>query len=379
MTSQERHEARYQRRKAARQAKHRARIAQYDNFDRVADVSSLVDANYNARKGVMWKASVARYNARYFKNSIKIHKTLMRGGDTRRGFYHFGIVERGKKRAIHSLHYSERVVRRSACTNALVPILSSNLIYDNGASLEGKGISFAVKRCAVHLHEFYRETGGNDGYILLIDYRAFFDNINLDNLKRNVIDRHILDQRLNALAKNFVDAPNLERIKYGQPTKENGLYIGPEDSQIFAIAYPNSIRPHHQRSMAAAVVRPLYGRFLHHQQIERTADRVSPPAVWAVRRKGHYPESQKDADSQAAPRFYLPKDQIHPVTQRQGITAALPRERHPGAPQNQEVFQFPASGTDDDGTDSHLLYVVARVAFQKAGPPFCSLHRFAVL
>ena len=123
MTSQERHDARYQRRKAARQAKHRARIAQYDNFDRVADVSSLVDANYNARKGVMWKASVARYNARYFKNSIKIHKTLMRGGDTRRGFYHFGIVERGKKRAIHSLHYSERVVRRSACTNALVPIL----------------------------------------------------------------------------------------------------------------------------------------------------------------------------------------------------------------------------------------------------------------
>ena len=290
MTSQERHEARYQRRKAARQAKHRARIAQYDNFDRVADVSSLVDANYNARKGVMWKASVARYNARYFKNSIKIHKTLMRGGDTRRGFYHFGIVERGKKRAVHSLHYSERVVRRSACTNALVPILSGNLIYDNGASLEGKGISFAVKRCAVHLHEFYRETGGNDGYILLIDYRAFFDNIVLDNLKRNVIDRYILDKRLNALARNFVDAPNVERVKYGQPTQENGLYIGPEDSQIFAIAYPNSI-PHHQRPVAAAMVRPLYGRFLHHQQIKRGVDRVSPPAVWAVRGKGHHPES----------------------------------------------------------------------------------------
>lgn len=58
MTSQERHEARYQRRKAARRAKHRARIAQYDNFDKVADVSSLVDANYNARKGVMWKPAL---------------------------------------------------------------------------------------------------------------------------------------------------------------------------------------------------------------------------------------------------------------------------------------------------------------------------------
>lgn len=121
-----------------------------------------------------------------------------------------------------------------------MPILSGNLIYDNGASLEGKGISFAVKRCAVHLHEFYRETGGNDGYILLIDYRAFFDNIVLDNLKRNVIDRYILDKRLNALARNFVDAPNVERVKYGQPTQENGLYIGPEDSQILPSPIPTA-------------------------------------------------------------------------------------------------------------------------------------------
>lgn len=62
------------------------------------------------------------------------------------------------------------------------------------------------------------------------DCEALFDRL-----------QFIMDQRLNALAKNFVDAPNLERLKYGQPTKENGLYIGPEDSQIFAIAYPNSI------------------------------------------------------------------------------------------------------------------------------------------
>lgn len=45
MTSIERREGRYQRRKAKREEKHRAKIAKYDNFDRVAGVSSLVRAN----------------------------------------------------------------------------------------------------------------------------------------------------------------------------------------------------------------------------------------------------------------------------------------------------------------------------------------------
>lgn len=49
------------------------------------------------------------------------------------------------------------------------------------------------------------------------------------------------------------------------------------------------------------------------------------------------------------------------------------------APQNQEVFQLSAGGAYDDGTDSHVLYVVARIAYQKAGPPICSLYGFAVL
>lgn len=229
MTSAERHEARYQRRKAKRDAHRAARIGKYDNFDRCTSVSALLEANWAARKGVMWKGSVARYNMRSFRNARFSHRLLASGADTRQGYYHFQIIERGKLRDVHSLHYAERVIRRSICTNAMVPILSNGLIYDNGASLEDKGITFAINRVATMLHRYYRKYGDNEGYVLVIDFRKYFDNIEHEPMFE-VYDRNFHDIRLNHTCRNFVLG-----------TGSKGLYIGPEDSQISAIAYPSRI------------------------------------------------------------------------------------------------------------------------------------------
>jgi hypothetical protein len=237
MTSEERHKARYERRKAARDAARQARLSKYDSFDRVCDINSLIRANFDARKGVMWKSSVARYNAHFYRNAVKTHYDLMAGKNIHSGYYAFSIIERGKKRNIHSLHYNERVIRRSACTTALVPILSNNLIYDNGASLKGKGVSFSSDRCETHLHEYFRANGSNEGYILIMDFKKYFDNIHHSPLFE-IIDRYITDPQLNALTKGFISSADLEK-----PPEERGkgLYIGPEDSQIYAVAYPNRI------------------------------------------------------------------------------------------------------------------------------------------
>ena len=229
MTSAERYEARYQRRKAKRDAQRAARIGKYDNYERCTSVSALMEANWAARKGVMWKGSVARYNVRSFRNARLSHQLLMAGKDTRQGYYNFKIVERGKLRDVHSLHYAERVIRRSVCTNAMVPILSNGLIYDNGASLDGKGISFAINRCATMLHRYWRKYRDNEGYVLVIDFRKYFDNIQHGPMFE-VYDRQLRDQRLNRMCKAFVTG-----------TGAQGLYIGPEDSQISAIAYPSRI------------------------------------------------------------------------------------------------------------------------------------------
>lgn len=237
MNSQERHEARYQRRKAARLAKRREKLGQYDDFDRLSSVPALLHANWETRQGVMFKANVARYNMNYLKNATRQSKELRAGKDIRQSFYVFDIRERGKLRHIHSLHYGERVIRRSACTNALVPVLSNGLIYDNGASLKGKGVAFASNRCETHLHRYFRETGSNDGYVLVIDFKGYFDHILHEPLKE-IIDRAFEDKRIVALSHGFIDATDLDK-----PTEEHGrgLYIGPEDSQIYAVAYPNRI------------------------------------------------------------------------------------------------------------------------------------------
>lgn len=237
MNSKERHEARYQRRKAARESKRLERLGKYDDFDRLSSVPALLHGNWEARQGVMFKASVIRYNVNQYRNAVRQSKDLRAGKDIRQPFYVFDIRERGKLRHIHSLHYAERVIRRSVCTNALVPVLSNGLIYDNSASLEGKGVSFAASRCEAHLHRFFRETGSNEGYVAIIDFKGYFDHILHDPLKE-IIDGAFRDKRIVNLSYGFIDATNNDKPP---EMRGQGLYIGPEDSQIYAVAYPNRI------------------------------------------------------------------------------------------------------------------------------------------
>lgn len=58
MTSEERKEARYQRRKASRQKRREERLKEYDDFDRVKDANNLITAFKKSKSGVDWKASV---------------------------------------------------------------------------------------------------------------------------------------------------------------------------------------------------------------------------------------------------------------------------------------------------------------------------------
>lgn len=228
MTSSERREARYQRRKLKRCEKRRDSIERYDNLEAVADINSLIHASQKARSGVMWKASVQRYLMNLLKNVTESNKNILSGKDIRKGFINFDIVERGKLRHISSVHFSERVVQRSLCANALLPVLTRGLIYDNGASMKGKGISFAVNRLKTHLHRHYRKHG-NDGYVLMIDFSNYFGSMRHEPI-REILDKSFKDKRLVDFTMLFVDA-------FGGV----GMGLGSETSQIFAIAYPNSV------------------------------------------------------------------------------------------------------------------------------------------
>lgn len=228
MTSAERKESRRIRRSVTREAQKQAAVGKCDSLEKVADLNALMSASKKARSGITWKASVQRYLMNLLKNVADTHKKILSEEDVRRGFIKFDLIERGKLRHISSVHFSERVAQRSLCANALIPTLTRGLIYDNGASLKNKGITFALDRLSAHLQRHYRKHG-NEGYVLLLDFSDYFGRIRHDVIKE-ILCQNFKDKRLISLAMSFVYA-------FG----EKGLGLGSETSQIFAVTYPSKI------------------------------------------------------------------------------------------------------------------------------------------
>lgn len=223
-----RRKKRYENRKKTRQEKMNAFLKKYDNFENIASYPALYKAALEASKGVKWKASVQRYLLNIIVRTARARDDLINEKDIRKGFIEFNLCERGKLRHIRSVHFSERVIQKSLCQNVLLPILTHNLIYDNGASQKDKGTLFAQKRLIKHLCQHFRHHG-QEGFILLIDFKSYFDNIDHDTLK-NIYRKYIHDPKILKLTDDFVDA-------FG----EKGLGLGSETSQIHAIAYPNAV------------------------------------------------------------------------------------------------------------------------------------------
>ena len=226
VTSKERREKRYLRRKTKRLKRKEELNRLYGDYDKDISVKELMAKFWICRTNVSWKPSVQRYGLSLYKNSLKYHKRLLAGEDVFKGFYQFEIYERGKKRSIRSIHISERCIEKSFAINSYVPMLRNSLIYDNSASLRGRGTDFARKRIIKHLRSWYHHHG-NTGYVLVGDFTSFFDSIDHDVLL-DIIDKHFTDKR-------FVEYARTSISHYG----DKGLSLGSELNQIFAISVPN--------------------------------------------------------------------------------------------------------------------------------------------
>lgn len=179
-------------------------------------------------KGVRWKCSTQRYLASLSENTARTRKALMDGTWKTMGFHEFDIMERGKLRHIRSVHISERVVQRCLCDNALVPLFSSAFIYDNAASLKGKGIDFAMDRMNRHLQRHYRKHGMQGG-ILVFDFTDYFNSAPQEPIHREN-RRRLYDERVRERAESFM-------ADFG----ERGFGLGSQVSQIDALMLGNGL------------------------------------------------------------------------------------------------------------------------------------------
>lgn len=229
MNSNERREARYQRRKTEREKRKAATELIYGDYNEVFTFEHLYAAYKDCCKGVGWKASTQRYKANALLNVVNTLDAVRSGKFKSKGFIEFDIIEKGKERHIKSVHISERVVQRCLCDYSLVPVFSNCFIFDNGACMKGRGITFAEERLVKHLKQHYRKYG-NEGYALMFDFSKYFDNINHEKLKA-IIDGYYGDKRLAGFIKRLVD-------DFGG---EKGLGLGSQISQVSALRFASKL------------------------------------------------------------------------------------------------------------------------------------------
>lgn len=197
-------------------------------FDKMTSAEALMEAYRLSCIGSDWKESVQRYGVEVWANTWKLQTELRNGTYRQKPFVEFDISERGKKRHIKAVSIDDRVVQRSLCDNVLTPCTDPYLIYDNGASQKGKGVSFTRRRLKEHLAWHYRRHG-NEGYIVLTDFHNFFGSLNHDYLLSEY-ERVIPDDEVMNLIRYLVSLNG-----------EVGLGIGSQISQNAGVFYPTRL------------------------------------------------------------------------------------------------------------------------------------------
>lgn len=231
-------------------------------FDKITSPDALYRSFFLAKKNSQWKGSVQAFEHYIFRNILVLSNELRSGTYRTKPPVCFKIQERGKPRLIKAQHIRDRVVQRVLCDEVLNPILEKCLIYDNGASITGKGIDFTRKRLQCHLEKFLRKHGTN-GYILKVDFSKFFDNIDHelavkalakridDPQAMALIERLIDDFKIDVSnlsdeeVKEFEDKP-FDSLQYkhcnkGEKFLRRSLGIGAQVSQTIGIFYPTPV------------------------------------------------------------------------------------------------------------------------------------------
>ena len=194
-------------------------------------LDNICDAFYECAKVSFWKESTQKFKTNLLLRAAELQEDLRSGNYQVSRTIDFALSERGKTRQINAPVIRDRVVQKLLMKHILLPALTKPLIYDNYASLTGRGTSLARKRMDVHLQRFIRKHG-TDGYILQIDIKKYFESVDHETLKR--------------LYRKKVNEPKeiMDLIDYVIDTASDdgkGLNLGSECPQIFAVYYLNSV------------------------------------------------------------------------------------------------------------------------------------------
>lgn len=193
-------------------------INQDTAFERFCSFDAMYDASYKVCRNVRWKDSTINFEENRIETILKTEADLRACEYEQLVFSCFSIIERGKPRDIRACHINDRLVQNALCEQVLLPELTPRFIYDNCATLRGKGIDFALKRVKKHLQQAHREYG------LRIDIQKYFDSIDHKSLKK-AAKRLIKDKRIYQLCCYLIDTFSFKLTKDSSPIPGKDYYI----------------------------------------------------------------------------------------------------------------------------------------------------------
>lgn len=235
-------------------------------LDAIDNPNHLYHAAKLCEKMVRWKTSVQRYELNLLSNITSTYYEIESGTYRPRAIFEFKLSERGHERDIKAHDIYDRVVQRSLNDYVLLPVVTPYLIYNNGASQKGKGLSFSRARFEEDLRSALFGMGP-DCYILFIDFSKYFDNIVHEQIlemfkplinpaeyaflrevfKEFEIDVSYMDdeeysQCIGNLFNSLEYSQNVSKdLQTGEKMMRKSVGIGSQTSQVSGIFYPTNI------------------------------------------------------------------------------------------------------------------------------------------
>ena len=219
------------------------------SFEELFSLDMINTCAYECTRQSRWKETTQRYLSNLLLNNIELRDEVLSGNYKVRPTVDFTLNERGHIRQIEAPVVRDRIVQKTITNNILIPLLRPCLIYDNFASLEMRGTSFARKRFDIMLRRYFVKNR-TDGYALLIDVRKYFNSIDHEVLKQLIAPKiKDLEPRTVDLIHYIIDTSSKTGV---------GLNLGSEAPQIFAVYYLNPV------DQFAKVVKgcKYYGRYM---------------------------------------------------------------------------------------------------------------------
>ena len=256
----------------------------------IIDANNLWDAGTKAMSGSKFKCRTQMYEMNQLLETAMLQKELKENTYAPQKGEKFPISERGKLRYITSNAIQDKVINHVLCDEIITPAIKPYLIYDNGASQKGKGVSFSRKRLEYHLRKYFLATGSNEGYILQFDFSGYYANILHSTCKGMLAEKikkseaaeerelatHLIDLIFRSFEMDVSYLPDDEIAKLynqkvdpqmdmnvpperltGEKMLKKGVDIGNQLSQDIGIVYPYRIDNY------VKIVRgcKLYGRY----------------------------------------------------------------------------------------------------------------------